>query len=142
MVPLHFVPLHCESCDQTSLQPVDPGVEAICPICRARGSILPGEVYTEADVPLFGRLAALVKAARLKARDVRYVIAELSKVPAGTTPPELALLQVLDLLPGLHALLPTLCLDPGKLRRASGMLLVTVAARLHRVELETAARAS
>jgi len=142
MGSLHFVPLHCEGCDQTSLQPVDPGIEAKCPACGAGGSILPGEIYTEADIPVFERVAALVKAARLSSRDVRHAIAALTKVPAAGTPPEVALLQVLDLLPGLHALLPTLCLDASQARRAIGMLLVTVSAQLHRIEAENAARAS
>ncbi|HKY41181.1 MAG TPA: hypothetical protein VJN18_34845 [Polyangiaceae bacterium] len=142
MSTLHFVPLHCEGCDQTLLQPVESGIEAKCPACGAPGSILPGEVYTEADVPVFESLAAMVKAAHLDARSVRRVIAELSRVPAAGGRPELALLQVLDLLPGLHSLLPTLHADPSKLRRMNGMLFVTVSAQLQRIEAENAARAS
>ena len=145
----HFVPLHCEACDRTSLQLLEPGIVAICPVCGARGSILPGEIYTEADVAIFERFAALVKAAQLSARHVRHVIAELSQVPAGNLSPELALLQMLELIPGLHLVVSTLCLnrtkgefDVLKLRRASGILLVVVSAQLRRIEAENAARAS
>jgi len=144
-----YVPLHCEGCDQTSLQPIEPGIAAVCSVCGARGSILPGEIYTEADVVAFEHLAALVKAARLNARNVRHVIAELTKASAGAAAPELPLLQVLELIPGLHFLLSTLCLDRAsggydatKLRRTGGMLLVTVSAQLRRIEAENAARAS
>jgi predicted transporter len=144
-----LVPLHCEGCDKTSLQPIDPGIAATCPVCGALGSILPGELYSESDVASFERLVALVKAAQLSARHVRHVIAELTKVSAGATSPELALLQAVELIPGLHFLLSALCLDRAsgafdavKLKRASGMLLVTVSAQLRRIEAENAARAS
>jgi hypothetical protein len=122
---------------------------AICPACGGRGSILPGELYTAADVPIFERVAALVKQARLDARSVRRLIAELGQVSTRAIAPELALLHALDVLPGLHFLLPAVCLDrpsggfdETQLRRASGMLLIVISAQLRRIEAENAAHAS
>lgn len=136
-----LVPLHCPTCSKVSLESVRPGTVTTCRDCCGATIVVPGESYAERDVPLFSRIEATVRQAELTRRDLRTLANLLADVEQRMRAPEAVLLRVLDFLPGLHFLIPSLyasktpvALDRGALIRATGMIQALIAVHLQRAQ--------
>ena len=136
-----FLPLHCPTCSAIRLESVLPGAVTTCRECGSTTIVVPGESYTERDVPLFSRIEGTVRQAQLTRRDLRMLASLLADVEQRLRAPEAVLLRVLDFLPGLHFLIPSLyasrtpvTLDRGALIRATGMIQSLISVRVQRAQ--------
>jgi len=97
---------------------------------------VPSESYGARDVPLFERIEGAFRQAELSRRDLMVTLASTGDVGLRVRALDSVLLRVLDQLPQLHFLLPSLYgvkampFDRAGLTRAIGMLRTMVAARL------------
>ena len=134
-----YVPVLCSACLRSYLLPAASGNGLSCRDCGGTASVVPGETYGEADIPLFERVSAAVQA-DLTARAAQDIIAELRDARDRSDSLEARLLRVADDLPGLRFLIPAL--HPKQVRavhrvqiaRGLGMVLTLVSARLRRFE--------
>jgi len=135
-----YLPLHCEICGRTRLQPVQPGHVTRCAECGEPVDVVPSETYGEHDVALFERIDAAFRRAKLSRQDLLATWASTSDVELRTRAPDSVLLRVLDQLPQLHFLLPSLYgakaapFDRRALARAIGMLRAMVSTELRQPE--------
>ena len=133
-----LLPVHCEGCDSTYLAAVGSEHVATCRDCGSVVTVLPGEAYSESDVPLFNRIEAATKGVVMSQRRAERIVEELIGITTRQERPEAVLLRVLDFVPTLYFLVPALHLfkpsERPPLLRASGMLLSIFTARLRRLE--------
>lgn len=133
-----FLPVQCASCAATYLTPV--GVQRVtsCRNCGDVASVLPGEAYSEQDVPLFERIEAATRSVVVSRRQAERIVEELTGITTRSERPEAVLLRLVDFVPSLHFLVPALQLfKPSErvpLLRAAGMLHSIFAARVRRLE--------
>lgn len=128
---MQYLPVFCESCQRTRLQPRAEGV-AICAACGEAARIVPGALYREADVERFDAIDAALQASGVAERDGRRVAALLSDVAQRSRAPLVTLNRVIDFLPGLRSLLPETAEQFAALPRVLGMIDTIVGARLRR----------
>lgn len=135
-----FLPVQCRSCSKLELALARPGQVPSCRKCGEPVVFLPGASYLETDIPLFERIEDAIRPLIISRRNAERVVAELRNVALRAEAPESALLRVVDLLPSLHFLIPSLYLQPAlaversKLGRAAGMVLTIMSARLRELE--------
>jgi len=128
---VQYLPVFCESCQTTRLQPRAEGV-AICAACGEQARIVPGGLYRETDVERFGSIDAALRGSAVEERDVRRAAALLSDVAQRRQAPLVMLNGVIDFLPCLRFLLPDTAEEFAALPRVLGMIDTIVGARLRR----------
>jgi hypothetical protein len=135
-----YLPVQCAACGKTQLAASQVGEVPSCRNCGAPTAFVPGESYTEADVPLFERIEAAIHPVPLSRRTAERVVTELRDVALRAEAPEAILLRIVDFLPSLHFLIPALYLQPSlllersMLARAAGMVRTIVSTRLRGLE--------
>lgn len=138
MSATRFLPVQCASCAATYLEAVGSQQVTSCRSCGGVASVLPGEAYREEDVPLFERIELATRSVVVSRRQAERIVAELAGITTRRERPEAVLLRVVDLLPCVHFLVPSLQLLQTGERipsgRAAGMLLSIFSARLRRLE--------
>jgi hypothetical protein len=130
-----YVPVLCCVCLRAYLLPAASGEGLCCRECGGTARVLPGEMYSEGDIPLFERISEAVHS-DLSAWAAREIVTELRDARGRSDSLEAVLLRVTDNLPGLRFLIPALypkqvrSVHRGQIARGLSMVLTLVSARL------------
>ncbi|HVY25153.1 MAG TPA: hypothetical protein VHB79_01325 [Polyangiaceae bacterium] len=117
-----FIPTHCDGCSKTALvaELSITGGMAQCAECGGTMRVLPGESYSEDDIPLFNDLCAALDEVGLSQKHAAGLAAQLEI--RRTQPPGHGLRQLAQVLPSLGILELIVANRATTLRKAESML--------------------